>query len=441
MRAGAWTLGGHATGQFIRLGSNLIMTRLLVPEMFGVMALAVVLMVGMQMLSDLGLRQNIVQSRRGHDPAYINTAWTVQIVRGVLICLLGLLAAGGIALSGSFQIWPGDSVYAEPVLPYVLAVLSFNAFINGLESTKLATANRALAQGRVTLIDLASKLSGLAVMLLWAYADRSVWALVAGSLTSSVVMAILSHVALPGIANRLHWERAAFDEIFRFGKWIFVVSILGYLAINGDRLLLGGLIDAKTLGLYAIAFFMVSALRDAISMLVGNVAFPALSEVARERPEALKAAYYRFRLPVDAATLFAAGLLFAAGHLFIQALYDDRYLPAGHMFEVLSISLIEVRYSLLGQCFFALGKPSLVVPITVVRVIALYGLLPLAFALHGLEGALWVAGGSALLALPLTFYLKIRHGLFDMASELRVLPLLGAGYALGWLVERGLTGG
>src|SRR4051812_39078328 len=80
--AGGWTIGGLALGHLIRLGTNLLMTRLLVPEAFGIMAIAALIMYGLALFSDLGLRQNIVQSARGNDVAFLNTAWMVQIMRG-----------------------------------------------------------------------------------------------------------------------------------------------------------------------------------------------------------------------------------------------------------------------------------------------------------------------------------------------------------------------
>jgi O-antigen/teichoic acid export membrane protein len=82
LRAGGWSIAGYGLSQTIRLGSNLVMTRLLAPEMFGVIAIAMMVTVILSMLSDIGLRQNIVQSRRGDDPAFLDTAWVVQVVRG-----------------------------------------------------------------------------------------------------------------------------------------------------------------------------------------------------------------------------------------------------------------------------------------------------------------------------------------------------------------------
>lgn len=435
-RAGAWTLAGHVFSQILRLGSNLIMTRLLVPEMFGIMALASVLLVGLQLLSDMGLRQNIVQSPRGHDPVFLNTVWTIQILRGMFIWVVALGVAFALYLLGLAQWLPATSVYAEPVLPSIIAILAFNAFIGGFESTKLATASRNLVLGKLTQIELISQALGIAFMVAWAFVDRSVWALVAGSLFTSLLRVILGNTLLPGERNKWHWDSSVFYEVLNFGKWIFLTSILGFLAANGDRLILGGLTDAKTLGMYSIAFFMVGALREVFSKLIGNVTFPALSEVARERPEMLKQIYYKFRHPLDIATLLTTGILFFSGHFLIHILYDQRYFPAGDMLEILCIALFEVRFTVAGQCFMALGRPKLLIPIIGIQVLALYGLMPVAFALYGLNGALWIAGGSVLFTLPMTLYLKIKLDLFDAKQELRALPWLVYGLALGWVVNQ-----
>lgn len=436
IRAGAWTIAGHVARQILRLGSNLIMTRLLVPEMFGIMALANVLLFGLQLFSDFGLRQNIVQSRRGHDQVFLDTAWAVQILQGLVIGVAALAIAGALHLLNQHQWLPATSVYADPALPAVLAVLSINLMINGFESTKLITASRNLVLGRLTLIDLGCQIGGLLLMLAWVYVDRSVWALVAGSLLSTLLKVVLGNIALPGINNRWHWERESLREILGFGKWIIATSILGFLAASGDRLILGGLIDTATLGLYSIAFFMIGALRDAFGRLIGDVAFPALSEVAREQPALLKETYYKLRQPIDMVTLLACGLLFTAGHLVVRLLYDNRYLPVGHMLEILAVSLFEIRYAVAIQCFIALGKPKLMIPVIGIQVIALYAAMPLVFAAYGMEGALWMAGGSFLLTLPMIIFLKIRLDLFDLGRELRVLPWLAGGLALGWAIRQ-----
>src|SRR5688572_25487363 len=157
LRAGGWTLAGFVLGQANRFGGNLVMTRLLVPEMFGVMAIATMVMYGLALFSDLGLRQSIVQSRRGGEAAFLNTAWAVQIGRGFLIWAAALVIAVGLALLN--KLVPPQSVYADPTLPYVIAILSLCSVIAGFESTRLSEASRSLTLGRITQIDLAAQVA------------------------------------------------------------------------------------------------------------------------------------------------------------------------------------------------------------------------------------------------------------------------------------------
>src|SRR5690349_19140391 len=93
LRAGGWNLAGYGVIQAIRLGSNLIITRLLVPEVFGVIAIVTLVLTVVTFFSDIGLRQNVVQSARGDDPLFLDTVWCVQILRGIAIWFVTILVA------------------------------------------------------------------------------------------------------------------------------------------------------------------------------------------------------------------------------------------------------------------------------------------------------------------------------------------------------------
>ena len=110
--AGAWNMVSLVGTQALRLGGNLIMARLLVPDMFGIMAISTTLSVVLHLLSDVGLRQNIIQSPRGDDPLFLNTAWTVQLLRGILLFAVTLLIAFGSWATQQINLWPAGSSYA-----------------------------------------------------------------------------------------------------------------------------------------------------------------------------------------------------------------------------------------------------------------------------------------------------------------------------------------
>ena len=431
LSAGTWSLAGYGLSQAIRFGMNLLMTRLLVPDMFGVMAIATVVMVGLAMFSDLGLQQNIIQSKRGSDPAFLNTAWVAQIFRGMILWFFALSVGLLVFLVDHIGMFPNNSVYADPRLPYVIAVLSFTALIGGFQSTKLFEARRNLSLGHVTKIEITSQVAGLLLTLGWVSIDRSIWALVAGNVCSALATLLLSHAWLPGIRNRWEWDRLAFREIVHFGKWMFLSSVLGFLVNQGDRLLLGDLIDVTLLGVYVIAFGIFNSVEMLLNKIIYDVSFSALSEVVRDRPADLKASYYRFHVFIGSAAYFCSGILMFSGQSLIGLLYDHRYEQAGWMLEVLALALLITPFNLAIMCLLALGLPSRFTQIIAIRAVSLFVLVPLGFHFFGLPGALWAIVASYYSYLPPTIYYKINYGLFDFSKELLIAPAWLAGALLG----------
>ncbi len=433
IRSSAWVFGGQVGGQVLRLVSNLIMTRLLVPDMFGVMAVANTLIVGLQLCSYLGIYHNIIQSSRGDERVFLDTAWVLQILRGSLIWLTALSLSGILYFANLAGLVPVGSAYADSSLPSIIAALSFTALISGFDSTKLASAARHMAVGKLTVIDLGVQVLSLLTMITFALVKQSIWALVIGTLVGALARMLISHALLPGTNNQFAWESRAFKELFGFGKWILLTTIMGYFVRSSDKLILAGLISSQLLGIYTIAIFITNAFQEIMSKWASAVAYPVLSKVHRERPAELIKVYYRFRLPFDALTLFLCGFLFNAGYIIVEVLYDSRYERAGHMIGILAIWLIGSSTILAEQCYLAMGKSKLSVPMNVIQLIAMFGLLIPAYRFFGMDGALYVIALAILFTLPLTWFFMKRLGLLDWKRELIALPALLVGYGFSKL--------
>lgn len=436
LNAGIWSLAGFALTLVLRLGSNLLMTRILAPEMFGVMAIASAVIVGLSMFSDLGLKQNIVQSRRGKDPVFLNTAWTLQIVRGLTISTAAILMCFVILASRSRGWVPLGSVYADPVLPYVVGALSLWAAIAGFESTKLFEASREILLARITFLEILTQIFGVLCMLAWAAVDRSIWALVVGTLASAVSRAFLSHVLLPGSSNRLEWESESVYELLGFGKWILLASVLGFLVNTGDRLLLAGMVDSAVLGLYSIAALFVGSIEGVLTKLMNDVSFPALSEVVRTRRSSLKQNYYRFLTVIAGIAYFSSGVLMTFGQTLIDVLYDKRYHDAGWMLALTSAILLTVPFRLATQSFMALGVPRLQSDIVAVRLVSLLVATPIGFLWDGFGGALLGIVFSHFSYIPIIVYYNIRHRLFDARIEAYLIAIVPIGMLVGKLAAK-----
>jgi len=435
--AGAWNLVSLVASQVLRLGGNLIMARLLLPEMFGVMVIATTVSVLLHLLSDVGLRQNIIQSHRGDDPLFLNTAWTVQIVRGFTLFALTLLLALGAWGAQVADLWPAHSTYAAPELPMVLAVTGLSAIIWGFQSTKIDVAVRTFQQKRVVLVDIASQVVGLITMLVIGYFTRSIWSLVIAGLTSALAGTLLGHLALQGPRNRLQWDREALTELIVFGRWILLSSMVGVLAMYGDRIWFGGTMTVAQLGVYSIAVLILGSLQTGLMKLFGSVALPAFSEAARAGDQArLKRLYYHFKLIVDLVMLFLCGGFLTGSPLLIGWLYDARYADAGPMLAILSLSFFTLRYTLAHQLWIALGHTKYQAMDNIIRLISLWTLIPILLALGGVKYAIWGAALHTFPTLILIIYVNCKLDIFSVKRELVVLPMMAVGALCGFLLTR-----
>ena len=431
LNAGSWTFAGFLISQILRFGGNLLLTRLLVPDMFGVMAVVTIILIGLGMFSDVGLSQNIIQSRNGEERRFLNTAWVVQIVRGFLLFCVALLFSYLLVIAKEQGWLTENTAYADPDLPLAIAIMSLTLLISGFLSTKMYVAQRKLQLKRIAALDIISQASGLTVMIFLAWMSPTIWSLIIGNIVASIVKVALSHVLFRGIMNRIEWDKDAFYEIFDFGKWIFVSSILGFLLAQGDRLLLANMISAKELGIYSIAFFLASAAELMLTKVGAAVLFPAFSEIVRDRHEELSRVYYKARRYIDVFIFTSSGFLFASGESLIKFLYDDRYSDAGWMLQVLSIYLVFTSYSLAEHCFLAQGRAKLLSILNIIQVVTLYASLPIMFYTYGIKGAVWAIALSPFFRFVAILFYMHRYRLIQFYKEFMMAPFFAVGIVTG----------
>lgn len=327
MRGTAWTTMGFVLAYAIRLGSTLILTRLLAPEVFGIMALCLVFIMALSLFSSLGTVPSIVRSPRGDDTEFLRTAWTIQVVRGIGICVVLCLIA-----------WPVSQAYDEPILFPLLAVLSLSSLVEGFASIRIASAQRHMQLGRLVGIDLTVQIATVVVNVLAAWQLQSAWALVIGTLFGSCLRVLIGHLWLPRFAHALRFEPAALNEIVSFGRWVLLATIFTYLGTKGVDGIIGLMVPVETLGKITIAFTIAWAMGDLMAKILSNVVFPAMARIYRERPEDLPRTVERVgRLVMLCMLPVFAGLVFFAQPI-ADLLYDERYAEVGGFLALAVIS-------------------------------------------------------------------------------------------------------
>jgi O-antigen/teichoic acid export membrane protein len=315
----------------------------------------------------------------------------------------------------------------------LIPVGSISVLILGLRSTAYYTMRRRLQLKPLMIIELASQVGAVATMVPWAYYSPSVWALVGGTISSSLIAVIGSHLLKVGYRNRFQWDRESAKSMFHFGKWIAGSSVLTFASGQGDRLLLGHYLGAATLGVYSIAVFMSGALGEAITRITQGVFFPAYSRVRGDGKERLREVFYRTRLAVDGLVLPALGGLAALGPFVVHLLYDQRYTAAGWMLRILAVRVSFAVLSSPAQfCLIAIGETRYGFFLNLGRTLGLVVGVPLGYHLGGVPGLVWGVALSEVPGLLAVYGGFAAEGMISFKHELRVPVLYAAGLGLGF---------
>lgn len=418
-------LFGFGASLVVRLGSNLLLTRLLFPEAFGLMAMVQVVLYGLTMLSDVGIWQGVVTSRRGSEPAFLRTAWTMLVIRGAALWLLACTLTRPIVL-----------VFDEPQLAWILPVVATTILVQGLSSTRVFLLRRRLRLFPLQLLELGTQLVNVIVCIAGAWLGYGVEALVAGLLVSCVVNTLASHF-LPGTTHRdgFALEPRARQELLSFGRWIFLSSALTFLAVRMDQVLLGRWLGAAVLGIYNIGHALAELCDTLATRMTNGVIYPLLARVHARRPDDLAPAYYRIRLWFDPLLFAGLGGIAASSDWIITLLYDDRYLAASDVLRILVLrAAVAALATLCEVCFVAQGQSVVSFRSNLLVTLALAVGLPVGAMLGGLTGMLWatvIARATGLLAL---WPRALRQGLLRPSREILALVYVALGYGLGQVV-------
>ena len=329
IRGSLWSTVGFGGSQVIRLGSNLLLTRLLAPEVFGLMALVQVALQALKMMSDIGITTSVMIGRHGDDPDYLNSAWTIQVVRGLLIWLLCCVLA-----------YPMSVIYEAPELLLLIPAVGFTAIFQGFTSPAVLTLKRKIELKKLVSWQISTQLLTTIITIVGAWYFRSIWGIVIGGLIGAAITCVSSY-RLPSICRvcfKLDSKSSA--EIVSFGKWIFVSSLISFLINKGDIFILGVFLTKADLGVFSIAAIWSKMSLELLQKVNQEVMTPLYAEVFREDRDNVRAKIQKARFILLTLTLPMIWLMVICAPLLIEFLYDTRYSDAGWMLQILALGSI-----------------------------------------------------------------------------------------------------
>jgi O-antigen/teichoic acid export membrane protein len=432
IRATFWTVMDYGCSMALRVVNSLVLTRLLMPESFGLMTLVSTLVVGISLFADIGMGPNVIRSPRGDDPVFLNTVWTLEVFRGLAIFVVCLLVA-----------WPISQIYHEPRLISLIPALALSLVVSGFKSTNLLSMARHMEVRRVFVLDFTTQIFGLLVTAGCALMYRSVWALVIGSILSGIYRLILSHspLMIPGIRNSFCWERESLESLVHFGRWILLSTAFSFFATQADRLVLGKLISFSLLGVYGIAYSVSDIPRAVINAFSNRVGYPFIAKMVHLPIIEFRKVFlqYRFRVLVVGAVLLS--LMVHFGGYLVTRMYDSRYHAASWMVIVLALGLWHtMMYATTLPALLSLGKSRYQAIGNGTYFVTAYTAIPLAFHFSSMFGAVVAVAASDL---PFYFVLVAaasRESVSTWKQDLQATGIFLTLLGLGLVLRRSLIG-
>ena len=374
----AWTVAIFGLSQSLRIGSSIILTRLLAPELFGILVIVYTLQNGIELLSDVGFGQSLILDKNAENPKFYNTVWSLRLLRGLLLlpcCIAGAL--------------PVAHLYHAPVLVWILPVVGVNFVLGGVASLGVAFSQRRLKTAELNIFQFIIEAITAVSQIIYAYISPTVWALVFGGLVSNTASSIGSYLLVPDLRHKFYISRESARQIFSFGKWFFVSSTIFFFSYSFDNLYFGKVIPIELLGVYGIARTITEAVTGLVGRINSMVIFPFIATHSK-----LPRADLRQQLKsVRARFLFIAALGFsvsvAIADLLVRILYDARYQEAGWMLSVMLIGRWISMVSYINEgTLIGFGRPLYGAYAWGLKFAVLLIGLPLAFIEYGIVGAI-----------------------------------------------------
>lgn len=416
-RSTLFVLSGQAVTRGLSLLRMVVVARILAPDQFGRFVLAMAITGGIELVSNPGLHDALVARVEVGERVW-RTAYVMVILRGV--ALAGLLAAMAGPLAIAF-----DRPDLQPLL-LVLAILpairSFTSLAVVSHVRDLHMAPMVLTTGVASLVE-----TVVAIGLALSWRDASALAVAAGIGALAGVGA--SHVWSG--ARGFSFDPATARELLRFGRWRTGATFLGYLATQGDDLVVGRFLGTAPLGVYRAAYGLANLPASELSSALSAVAVPLL---ARTEPERLSQAYRRYLLAVSGVSLGIGAILAGAAPVLVPAVLGDAFAAAAVPAMIMALAgSVRAIVATSGQLLMARGRPEFDTRLQAWRAATLALALPLIWVL-GIEGAAVASLLSVLVLLGPARRALASLGMGDVlvGTILRRLPASGLGGLAAW---------
>lgn len=430
LRSGLWTLGLRLSSRALGFVRTIVLARLLFPADFGLIAMAMLFVTGLDSITQTGMQQALIQKKTGAREC-LDTAWAVTLARSLVLCLTLVFAAPFVA-----------EFFATPRLTDILRVVSLSVLLGGFANIGIVFFQKDLEFDRQFAFEWWASVLEFGLTVLLAAVQRDVWALVWGGLAGNVLRVILSY-ALHPYRPSFRFDPAAFRELLDFGKWVSGFAVVGFAVSQLDSILLGRMLGVSPLGYYQMAFLTAVIPSSEVAIAFSMVVFPSFS-MLQDQPGRLRESFEKV-LQVSAMVCMPIGFgILAVAPEFVRVVLGERWQEIALTMQVLSVmGIAKALEGTTNSLLMAVGRPGLLMGFSLLQLCILAAALYPLTLRWGIEGAAFAVTGTALAAAAVALAAAVRVTGSKGRTILMLLAVpLGASMAMvyGVILLKRLTG-
>jgi lipopolysaccharide exporter len=358
IRSGVWIYLSFGVEKLFGFLSSIILARLLLPADFGVAGMAIVATGLIAVFTEVGIQQAVIY-KQDDSQSFLNTAWWLSCLRGLMMFMVTLLTAGWAAY-----------FFKTPAVKPVIIIMGFIYILNGMNSVGLIILQRDLEFKKFSILKILSGVTGVLVGIITALLIRNYWAIIYSSLAQAVVTLIGSFLIHPFRPGR-QISRPSLRFMFGYGKFLFGGSIINYLLTQGDDALVGRMLGSGNLGYYQMAYSLSNMPVSSITHVIWQVAMPVYTK-KKDDIAGLREVFFQFvKITSVLAIPLAGGMLVLAQNI-ISVIYGEKWLPIVPSFMVLIFYGLERALNAsTAPLFNAIGQPKIPFQLTAIKLILL----------------------------------------------------------------------
>ncbi len=387
VRGSAWVFGLRIISRGFGFVRTIILARLLTPNDFGILGISLLAIAILETFSQTGFQAALIQKKENVEN-YLDTAWTVSVLRGIILFAILFLSAPFVA-----------RFFGSPDALWVIRVIAISVLLTGFQNIGIMFFQKELEFNKQFVYELSGTLTDFTIAIVLAFVLKSVWALVWGMLAANACRLFVSYI-VHSYRPKFRFEKEQFKELFSFGQWILGSSVLTFLVTQGDDIFVGKVLGVTALGFYQMAFLISNIPATEISHVISRVTFPTYSRL-QDQTERIGELYLKVLKVTVCISAPIAGSIYVLAPDFTKIFLGTKWLPIVPIIKLLVITgFIRSIAATIVPFFHGIGKPNIDVIGQIIRLIVLAALIyPLAVR--------WNLAGVSMTVLGSTFAISL----------------------------------